>query len=410
MEYRWRPAQRPRRGRSWPATAPTSRSRGPLASRARLQVSILGGRVVAATGARLDGPTGLLLSAPSGQEAQIVTGLASAGARSFLVAYQRFDSSSAAGSWRARARLLSNAPPVMDGGAVSTNEDTALGVTLTGADADGDAVTGFTVQTPPSHGALSGTPPNLTYTPALNYFGSDAFTFTGTDGFVTSAPGTFTITVNPVNDAPVATPQTATTAEDTAQALTLAATDVDGTEFTFTTKTAPAHGTLSNLTGASVTYTPNLDSFGTDSFTFIANDGLLDSPPATVTLTITPVNDGPVAQAQTVTTAEDAPKAIVLAATDVDSATLTYALVDAPAHGTLSGSPPAVTYAPAANYNGTDSFTFRANDGLLDSAKATVTLGITPMINRPSPCCMINHCARLNSLPSNTSCNGAPAM
>src|SRR2546428_4273096 len=100
--------------------------------------------------------------------------------------------------------------------------------------------------------------------------------------------------------------------------------------------------------------------------------------------TITPVNHAPVANAQTVTTLEDTAKAITLTATDVDGDPLTYSVVTAPAHGTLSGAAPTLTYTPAANYNGTDSFTFKANDGTVDSALATVSLTITAVNDAPS--------------------------
>src|SRR5207302_658693 len=123
--------------------------------------------------------------------------------------------------------------------------------------------------------------------------------------------------------------------------------------------------------------------FGPDSFTFKANDGTVDSAVATVSLTVVHVNHAPVAAAQTVTTAEDTAKAIVLTATDVDGDPLTYAIVGAPAHGALSGVAPTVTYTPAANYNGPDSFTFKANDSTLDSNVATVTLTVTPVNDAP---------------------------
>ena len=74
-------------------------------------------------------------------------------------------------------------------------------------------------------------------------------------------------------------------------------------------------------------------------------------------------NGAPVAAAQSVTTDEDTAVAITLAATDADGDPLTYTIVTAPAHGTLSGTAPSLTYTPAANYNGPDSFTFKANDG-----------------------------------------------
>src|SRR5439155_13218194 len=116
---------------------------------------------------------------------------------------------------------------------------------------------------------------------------------------------------------------------------------------------------------------------GPDSFTFTANDGLIDSNTATVSITVTAVNDAPVAADQTTTTAEDTPTAITLSATDVEGSPLTFAIVGGPAHGTLTGTAPTLTYTPAANYNGPDSFTFKANDGLIDSNAPTVSITVT---------------------------------
>src|SRR5207248_1362969 len=179
-----------------------------------------------------------------------------------------------------------------------------------------------------------------------NYNGPDSFTFKANDGTLDSLPATVTITVTPVNDAPVAEDHSDTTAQDTAKAITAPATHADDAELNddvgrATGRTAPAHGTLSGIAPA-VTYTPAANYNGPDSFTFKANDGTIDSTPATVTITVTPVNDAPVANAQAVTTAEDTAKAITLTATDVDGDPLTYAIVAAPAHGTLSGAAPAV--------------------------------------------------------------------
>src|SRR5439155_24731803 len=113
------------------------------------------------------------------------------------------------------------------------------------------------------------------------------------------------------------------------------------------------------------------------------NDGSLDSNTATISITIDAVNDAPVAADQAVAADEDTAKAITLSATDVEGSLLTYAIVSGPAHGTLSGTAPALTYTPAANYNGADSFTFKANDGTLDSNTATVTITIAAVNDAP---------------------------
>ena len=126
-----------------------------------------------------------------------------------------------------------NVAPTAADVSVTTAEDTAVAVTLSGSDADGDALT-YSVSTQPSHGTLSGTAPNLTYTPAANYNGPDSFTYTVSDGTLTSAPATVSITVTPVNDAPVI----AITGGDCVGAdsgrIDVTVTDPDGTVLTVT--------------------------------------------------------------------------------------------------------------------------------------------------------------------------------
>jgi hypothetical protein len=87
-----------------------------------------------------------------------------------------------------------NDAPVANGASFSTNQDTPVGITLTGSDVDGDALS-YAVVTTPSHGSLSGTAPNLTYTPSAGYSGPDSFTFVANDGQVNSAAATLNLTV-----------------------------------------------------------------------------------------------------------------------------------------------------------------------------------------------------------------------
>src|SRR5207245_169168 len=223
-----------------------------------------------------------------------------------------------------------NDAPVASNQAVVTDEDTAKAITLGASDAEGSLLT-YTIGTGPAHGVLSGTAPNLTYTPAANYNGPDSFTFKANDGELDSKVATVSITVNAVNDAPVASNQAVVTDEDTAKAITLGASDVEGSPLSYVVGTGPTHGTLSG-TAPALTYTPAANYNGPDSFTFKANDGTVDSSAATVSLTVTAVNDAPVANAQAVTTAEDTAKAITLTASDVDGDTLTYALDIVPTH------------------------------------------------------------------------------
>lgn len=255
------------------------------------------------------------------------------------------------------------AAPVANNQSVNVNYNTATPVSLT---ATGAGTMVYTVVTAPAHGALIGTAPALTYTPASGYIGTDSFAFKANNGSDSNI-ATISITVAAV--APVANNQSVTTAYATATPVTLTATG-NGT-VTYTVIAAPANGTLSG-TAPNLTYTPAAGFTGADSFTFKANNGA-DSNVATVSITV--LAAPPVANNQSVTIAYNAATAITLNATG--SGTLSYAVVGGPAHGTLSGTAPTLTYTPASGYSGSDSFTFKANNGS-DSNVATVTLNVLP--------------------------------
>ncbi len=132
--------------------------------------------------------------------------------------------------------------------------------------------------------------------------------------------GTASVTVTRINHPPVANAQSVTTDEDTAVAITLTGSDADGDPLSYAVVTQPGHGTLSRHR-AEPDLHPGTNYNGSDSFTFKVNDGTVDSAQATVSITVTAVNDPPLANAQSVTTAEDTAKAITLAGSDVDGDT-----------------------------------------------------------------------------------------
>ena len=132
-----------------------------------------------------------------------------------------------------------------------------------------------------------------------------------------------------------------------------------------------------------VTYTPNADYNGSDSFTYQVNDGMADSNVATVSITVNPANDMPVAGNQLVTTDEDTGLALTLAGSDVDGDPLTFTVLSGPASGTLSGVAPDVTYTPNADTYGSDSFTYQVNNGLADSNIAAVSITVNPVNDGP---------------------------
>jgi uncharacterized delta-60 repeat protein len=190
---------------------------------------------------------------------------------------------------------------------------------------------------------------------------------------------------DPPNAPPNAVDDLATTAEDLAVTVNVVAndTDPDGDPLTVSVVTPAAHGTTAVSGAGSVTYTPDPNYQGSDAFTYTVDDGKGGTDTATVTVTITPVNDPPVALAQSVVTSEDVALSIGLTATDADGDALTFSVLTAPLKGTLSGPAPNLTYTPAPNVNGADSFTFRVHDGTVFSNVATVSIVIAPANDPP---------------------------
>ncbi len=286
---------------------------------------------------------------------------------------------------------VNHAPTALAQSKTVKEDSTDNTITLTGKDIDSADTLTFKVKTQPSHGTLTGTAPNLKYTPTADYNGTDSFTFTVNDATVDSASATVTITVTDVaeiNSIPVATSQSITVVEDSSNnTITLAGTDADDDTLTYTIETEPSHGTLIG-TEPNMKYTPTADYNATDSFTFTVNDGTVDSASATVTITVTDVaepNTTPVATPQSVTIVEDSvDNAITLEGTDADDDTLTYTIKTEPTHGTLSATGANIIYTPTADYYGGDSFTFTVNDETVDSSSAMVTLTVTNVNDTPT--------------------------
>jgi len=287
--------------------------------------------------------------------------------------------------------------PVAQSQSVTTNEDVAVPVTLAATDVNGDAVT-YAIASSPAHGTLTGTPPNVTYTPALHYFGADSFTFTANDGQLTSSAATVSITVNHVNHPPVANSQSVTTAENTAKAITLTATDIDtGDTLTYAVATQPSHGTVTG-TPPNVTYTPATNYVGSDAFTFTANDGQATSNIATVSITITAVNQPPTfTSGGDVSSPEDTAYSAQWA-TNVSAGPPNESGQTVQFHVTSNSNPglfatgpdisPAgvLSYSPTPDANGAASITVTLQDnggGNDTSAPVTFTITVTPVNDPP---------------------------
>ncbi|MES2788320.1 MAG: Ig-like domain-containing protein [Planctomycetota bacterium] len=274
-----------------------------------------------------------------------------------------------------------NDDPIADPDSIETDEDVPYNGTLPGSDVDGDTLTYVIGSVTPSHGTVTINPDGTyIYTPNANYFGSDSFSYTVSDGTVTSPEATVTITIHSVNDAPVADPTSFSTIEETPYSGTLTASDVEGDTLTFAIGTVtPSHGTVAINPDGTFTYTPAADFFGTDSFSFTVNDGTTTSAEATVTITVIGVNDAPTLTNGSGTVNEDTYLigSVSSLGYDADGDPLTYLVITPPAHGILTLSPDGTfIYIPNANYSGTDSFTFKANDGQVDSPVATFSITV----------------------------------
>ncbi len=283
-----------------------------------------------------------------------------------------------------------NDPPTAGNISVNTIENTAVQGVLAGNDVDGNTLA-YSIVSAPSKGQITFNASSgiFTYTPNQGDIGIDSFTYDANDGSLNSNIAIVTITIIPVSSVPAANSFGTSTDEDTPVNGTLQAIDNDSPVLTYSLVTNAIKGTavITNATSGSFTYTPDLNANGIDTFTFKANDGANDSNIATVTISITAVNDAPVANSGAFITNENTPGTGTLSATDVDSPLLVYSIVSNGAKGTATITNPvtgAYTYTPNANANGSDSFTFKANDGLLDSNTGTISVTITiPPINNP---------------------------
>ncbi len=292
-----------------------------------------------------------------------------------------------------------NAIPVVVDDTYSVDEDgtltkdAATGVLANDTDADNDTLT-VTVVDQPAHGTLNlNANGSFTYTPDADYHGTDTFTYKANDGTHDSEAATVTITVNSVNDVPVAVDDSYDIEVD--GTLTVAAdlgvldndTDADNDTLTAVVVTQPSHGTLTLNDDGSFTYEPDTGYYGSDTFTYRANDGTADSAVATVTID---VNAIPVVENDTYsvdedgTLTKDAATGVLANDIDADNDNLTVTVVDQPTHGTLTlNANGSFTYTPDADYHGTDTFTYKANDGTDDSEVATVTITVNSVNDAP---------------------------
>ncbi len=270
----------------------------------------------------------------------------------------------------------------------------ASGVLANDSDADGDTLTA-TLAGQPSHGSVTlADDGSFTYMPVSGYSGTDTFTYQAEDGSALSNVATVTISVIAAseNETPVAVGDAYSVDEDSF--LTLAASagvlandsDPDGDALTAQVASVPARGTLTLNSDGSLTYTPDADFYGTDSFLYAASDGAAYSAETTVTIAVGAVNDAPVAVADTFRVAVDAMLAVdaengVLANdTDADGDVLTATLISGPADGSLTlDTDGYFLYVPDSGFHGVDTFSYVAGDDQATSSAVTVTIKVNTL-------------------------------
>jgi hypothetical protein len=289
-----------------------------------------------------------------------------------------------------------NDEPSADNDSVTVPEDagpTAVAVLVGDTDIDGDTLA-IVSTTSGAKGVvvITGSGSGLTYDPATNLNGGDSFTYTIADGNGETDTATVSVTITPVNDDPVVQDDEATVAED-AGATTIDVlendSDIDGDTIEVDAVTDGSKGTV-EITGggAGLSYNPDTNATGTDTFTYLVTDDNGGTALANVTVTITDSNDTPEADDDAATVAEDAPATaipVLAGDVDIDGDILFINSVTPGTRGTVAiiGGGAGLTYQPNANANGADTFTYRVSDGAGGLDLATVSITITPVNDPP---------------------------
>jgi VCBS repeat-containing protein len=294
-------------------------------------------------------------------------------------------------------------PPVANDDSYTTSEDVALieaapGVLGNDTDADDNRLMA-TLQSGPDDGSLTlNLDGSFVYTPTLNFNGVDSFLYIASDGLYTDT-ASVTITVTSVNDPPIAVSDAYSTAEDTELSVPAPGVlsndlDVDGDPLTASVNQPPSHGALAFSLDGSFSYMPDVNYFGQDSFMYDVSDGVLTST-ASVSLTVTAVNDPPVALDDSASTDQNTPITtgdVLVNDSDVDGDTLvvdsfdtngTQGLVAYNGNGTFN-------YDPNGAYDGLgdgeqaeDTFTYTAADGNGGYDTAIVTITVSGVNDAP---------------------------
>lgn len=185
------------------------------------------------------------------------------------------------------------------------------------------------------------------------------------------------------NEPPIADDQAVSLDEDTAAVVELGAFDAEGDALSYNIVAGPQHGVLTTAGNNLVSYTPDPDFNGPDSFTFVANDNVSNSNVATVSINVLAVDDPPAISNQAVLGQEDFPLEVALAAADVDGEALSYAVTASPLSGTVQAVGTGFVYQPALDYCGLDFFEYSVTDGHTLVGPARVDISVACLNDAP---------------------------
>jgi len=285
--------------------------------------------------------------------------------------------------------------PTANTDVVSTDEDTPTTIDVLANDSNPDrgTLTVSLLSQPASGAALVNPDGSITYTPAANASGTVSFTYQIIDSAGgDTASADVTVTVNSVDDTPFAMDDSGELGEDGALTLNVLEndSDVEGDAFFISAVSDPPNGSAVISAGLDqITYTPDANYFGSDSFTYTIQETLDagKTATATVTLTINGENDAPVPSYNaSVSTDEDSQLTESFTAADVDGDELSITVKDGngPGHGSLLLGEGSYVYQPASDFNGTDSFTITVSDGTVE-VDCVITVTVNAVNDAPVP-------------------------
>ncbi|MCX6055960.1 MAG: Ig-like domain-containing protein [Chloroflexi bacterium] len=298
-----------------------------------------------------------------------------------------------------------NDVPVAKNDSTTTNEDSAINISVLDNDTDvdlsreGDILT-IVSTTGVENGAVSiaADKLTLTFTPAANWNGSETFTYTIRDLSNATAIGNVTVTVAPINDDPHAVADTLTLSEDQSTSVEVLANDTDvdlsqeGDDLTIVGISGIDHATANIASDSkSILFTPEDHWYGIEEFSYTLQDKKAIQSSATVTITVNAANDAPVAVADSTTTTEDNAVTINVLGNDSDidlsreGDDLTILSVNGVDHGlvTIATDKKSLTFSPSSNWNGTETFNYVVKDIANAQDTASVTVKVSPINDTP---------------------------